>query len=122
MLRRIFSALVCLVVATTAPSLADAPPWNHTAITTNTVQVIYSGPVVIAAIQNASTAAQPAGECDIYDNTAASGTIFYAENGIGSGQIVTFGESGNGVLFTNGLTVLCAVAPTGSIQVLWHKV
>lgn len=113
---------VLLICAVLTPASADVPPWNHAAITSSGNTVVFSGAVVLGAIINASTAAQPTGECDIYDNTTNSGTIFFAENSIGPGQVITFGESGSGVQFTNGLTVNCALAPTGSLQILWHKV
>lgn len=96
---------------------SSATTWTYFPVPASTLCV--SAPCVIknsaatfAAIINESTAAQPAGNCVWYDNTAASGQTVYIETTIGAGQIVTMPYPG--LAATIGLTVQCAVNPGGN--------
>lgn len=99
---------------------ANFPTCKHTPITSSGATVVATGRVILCGLSNGSSSAQPAGECDIYDNTLASGTILYPENGIGASQVISLVESG-GVQMNLGITINCALAPTGSLQIYWRS-
>lgn len=84
-------------------------------ITTSGLTTIKNpGPGVLMGVRNLSTSQQPAGECDIYDNTAASGTPIWTENGIYQDQ--QWNDNG-GTIFLTALVINCATAPTVGLLV-----
>jgi hypothetical protein len=75
--------------------------------------VVKASAGTLAAFINLSTSPQ-SGTCTLYDNaSAASGQPLFTEFSIGASQVITFGGS-LGLKATNGITLLCTAAPTGS--------
>ena len=105
------------VVSLDATNLVLGPSMAYITASGNTPIKVGAGRFY--EIINESVSAQPAGACTWFDNPSTnSGPQLFAENGIGSSQIVLmFGLFG--LPFANGLTVNCGVAPTVSLLVIY---